>query len=146
MAEAILSGISGSSSGSSNSYERIAQKTYDASDEETYINIFSKVSGELATYLATYYDIYLTIDQLRMYSFSTSGDLGTFLHYIQGSSVRNEQIDHTIFSTSQNDYIDVTNYLPFKRLSLFLIHNIIFEVLEYNVYFSDITVTFYGRR
>lgn len=146
MAEAILSGISGSSSGSSNSYERIAQKTYDASDEETYINIFSKVSGELATYLATYYDIYLTIDQLRMYSFSTSGDLGTFLHYIQGSSVRNEQIDHKIFSTSQNDYIDVTNYLPFKRLSLFLIHNIIFEVLEYNVYFSDITVTFYGRR
>lgn len=146
MAEAILSGSSGSLSGSSGSYERIDQKKYDASDEETYVNIFSKVSDELATYLATYYDIYLTIDQLRMYSFATSGDFGTFLHYIQGSSIRDKQIDHKIFSTSRNEYIDVTNYLPFKRLDLFLIHNTVFEVLEYNVYFSDITVTFYGRR
>ena len=141
-----MSGASGSSSGSSGSYERIDQKTYDASDEETYINIFSKVSGELATYLAAYYDIYLVIDQLRMYSFGTSGDFGTFLHYMQGASVRNEQIDHKIFSTSSNEYIDVTDYLPFKRLNLFLIYNTVFEVLEYNVYFSDITVTFYGRR
>ena len=146
MAEAILTGTSGASSGSSGSYERIDQKTYDATNEETYINIFSKVSGELATYLATYYDIYLTIDQLRMYSFGTSGDFGTFLHYMQGTSVRNAQIDHKIFSTSSNEYIDVTDYLPFKRLNLFLIYNTVFEVLEYNVYFSDITVTFYGRR